>query len=124
MATAANDSRLVGLERLLRARPERPEELPLWRSQVREALAEIRSVVANAGLEAPGPMSARGSVVLRERSVLLGRVSRGRSLARGDPDLDRLTLELRRLVADIRHHVQRVHDLAYDEVEQELGGSE
>jgi len=31
---------------------------------------------------------------------------------------------LKRLLADIDHHVQRQHDLAYDEVEQEIGGSE
>ena len=31
---------------------------------------------------------------------------------------------LKRLLVDIDHHVQRQHDLAYDEVEQEIGGSE
>jgi len=31
---------------------------------------------------------------------------------------------LKRLLVDISHHVQRLHDLAYDEVELELGGSE
>ena len=33
-------------------------------------------------------------------------------------------LELKRLVLDIQRHVQRLNDLAYDEVELELGGSE
>ena len=32
--------------------------------------------------------------------------------------------ELKRLLVDIAHHVQRVNDLAYDDVELELGGSE
>ena len=32
--------------------------------------------------------------------------------------------EVARLVVDISHHVQRVNDLAYDEVELELGGSD
>ena len=32
-------------------------------------------------------------------------------------------MELNRLV-DIEHHVQRLHDLAYDDVELEIGGSE
>ena len=32
--------------------------------------------------------------------------------------------ELKRLLTDISHHFQRLHDLAYDEVELELGGSE
>ncbi len=32
--------------------------------------------------------------------------------------------ELARLVVDVRHHLQRLHDLAYDEVALELGGSD
>ena len=40
------------------------------------------------------------------------------------PDVERRVRELKRLLADIAHHVQRLHDLAYDEVELELGGSE
>jgi hypothetical protein len=38
--------------------------------------------------------------------------------------VDRVREELRRLVADIARHVQRINDLVYDEVELELGGSE
>ena len=32
--------------------------------------------------------------------------------------------ELRRLAADIAHHEQRLHDLVFDDIELELGGSE
>jgi hypothetical protein len=32
--------------------------------------------------------------------------------------------QLSRLLVDIDHHAQRVHDLAYDDVELEIGGSE
>lgn len=32
--------------------------------------------------------------------------------------------EVRRLVADLEHHRQRVNDLVYDDVEGEIGGSE
>jgi hypothetical protein len=31
---------------------------------------------------------------------------------------------VQRLLVDVGHHAQRLHDLAYDEVELELGGSE
>jgi hypothetical protein len=41
-----------------------------------------------------------------------------------NPDVEAVRVELKRLVADIAHHCQRLHDLAYDEVELELGGSE
>jgi len=40
------------------------------------------------------------------------------------PDVDDLAARLHRLLVDIAHHHQRVHDLAYDDVELEIGGSE
>ena len=40
------------------------------------------------------------------------------------PDVEATRLELKRLLVDIQRHVQRLNDLAYDEVELELGGSE
>ena len=40
------------------------------------------------------------------------------------PDVDGVRDELHRLLVDVTHHVQRLNDLAYDEVELELGGSE
>jgi hypothetical protein len=33
-------------------------------------------------------------------------------------------VESKRLLVDIGRHVQRLHDIAYDDVEIELGGSE
>ena len=32
--------------------------------------------------------------------------------------------EVQRLLTDLEHHVQRLHDLVYDSVSLELGGSE
>ena len=39
-------------------------------------------------------------------------------------DVDQVRSDMKRLLTDISHHFQRLHDLAYDEVELELGGSE
>jgi hypothetical protein len=39
-------------------------------------------------------------------------------------DVDVLAAQLSRLLVDIDHHAQRLHDLAYDDVELEIGGSE
>ena len=39
-------------------------------------------------------------------------------------DVDDLADRLSRLLVDIAHHHQRVHDLAWDDVELEIGGSE
>ena len=41
-----------------------------------------------------------------------------------DPDLYGVLAALHRLLLDVARHVQHRHDLAYDEVELELGGSE
>lgn len=38
--------------------------------------------------------------------------------------MDLVHADLQRLLVDLGHHVQRLNDLAYDEVELELGGSE
>jgi len=37
---------------------------------------------------------------------------------------ERFGVELKRLVLDIAHHLQRVNDLVYDDVELELGGED
>ena len=68
--------------------------------------------------------------MLRGRTTLLLRlrVMGGQVLERPDPDdpddTEALRADLRRLVDDVRRHAQRLNDLAYDQVELELGGSE
>jgi hypothetical protein len=44
----------------------------------------------------------------------------------GSPKLDveSILQEARRLLSDLEHYVQRLHDLVYDSVSLELGGSE
>jgi len=39
-------------------------------------------------------------------------------------DAESILQETRRLLTDLEHHVQRLHDLVYDSVSLELGGSE
>jgi hypothetical protein len=60
----------------------------------------------------------RQRVELRRRLALLGpRVLEA-------PDVDGVRAELQRLLADLEHHRQHLHDLVYDSVSVELGGSE
>ena len=40
------------------------------------------------------------------------------------PEVDQVRVDLKRLLTDITHYLQKLHDLAYDAVEIELGGSE
>ncbi len=96
-----------------------------WRWTVRQRMAGVRDVLAGeAGDPEDGWLAARGGRAFRERNVLLGRMSELGPQVLESPDVERIRSELRRLVADIGRHVQRLNDLVYDDVELELGGSE
>ena len=60
----------------------------------------------------------------RERAALLSRLAAYGPKVLEHPDVDEVRVGLKRLLGDIDHYVQRQHDLAYDEVELEIGGSE
>jgi hypothetical protein len=87
-------------------------------SGVRELLEHDAFLPENGGL-AP-----RHCAALRERATLLRRLSALGPLVLESPDVDAVRLELMRLLGDVRHHLQRRRDLAWDDVQQELGGSE
>ena len=96
-----------------------------WRWTVRQRMAAVRDVlVGEAGDPEDGWLAARGGRAFRERNVLLGRMSTLGPQVLESPDVERVRSELRRLVADIARHIQRLNDLVYDDVELELGGSE
>ena len=98
---------------------------PEWRWNVRRRLSAVKDALADPQTRmADAWLSAREGTSNRHRTQLQARVS---TLAAGV--LDRLDVELivgelRRLQTDLEHHVQRVHDLVYDSVSLELGGSE
>jgi hypothetical protein len=96
-----------------------------WRWTVRQRMAAVRDVLSG---EVAGPedgwLAARGGRAFRERNTLLGRISALGPQVLENPDVERVRSELKRLVADIARHMQRLNDLVYDDVEIELGGSE
>ncbi len=96
-----------------------------WRWTVRQRMAAVRDVlVGEAGDPEDGWLAARGGRAFRERNALLGRMSDLGPQVLESPDVEQIRSELRRLVADIARHLQRLNDLVYDDVELELGGSE
>lgn len=110
----------------LTALPEAPTgPAASWRWQVRRLLGELRDALGSEGDPATdGWLVARSGAILRERDLLLERLGRLGPVVLESPDVAGVCQELRRLATDIGHYCQRLHDLAYDEVELELGGSE
>lgn len=96
-----------------------------WRWQVRRTLAEVRDLIsAESPADYDGWLAARGASMLRERNALLERLAELGPRVLREPTLDAVRADVRRLLVDVEHHLQRRRDLAWDEVELELGGSE
>jgi hypothetical protein len=111
------------LEDLLRAHDE--ADVGAWRWNVRRELVPVRErLVRERSHRSDAWLSARASQALRERDTLLARLNELSSQVLVAPDVDSVVVQLTRLLVDIDHHAQRVHDLAYDAVELEIGGSE
>lgn len=96
-----------------------------WRWTVRQQLKRVRAVLM---LESEHPddawLSARRGTALRERRALLARIGELEPEVLQCPDLEDVRNRGLRLLTDINHHLQRLRDLAYDDVALELGGSE
>jgi hypothetical protein len=121
----ATSTALLSLQQALDAPHDSTATLGQWRWTVRQRMVGVRDALIDE-IEHPvdGWLVARGGAAIRERNTLLARLT-----AMGQPvlestEVDKVRTELKRLLADIGHHFQRLHDLAYDEVELELGGSE
>jgi len=115
---------LHGLEQAIV--PPRPG-VPLgnWRWAVRQRLAAVRDALVEENPSASdGWLAARGGRAFRERGALIARLSALADTALTASDPEALRQDLRRLIGDIGRHVQRLHDLAYDDVEMELGGED
>jgi hypothetical protein len=96
-----------------------------WRWTVRRHMGPVRDAIEREHLDgADGWLSARHGRSARERAALLGRLAAYGPLVLEHPDPAEVRDGLKRLLGDIEHYVQRQHDLAYDEVELEIGGSE
>lgn len=96
-----------------------------WRWTVRQRMASVREDLARErGHARDGWAVAREYSVLRERNALIGRLTQLGPKVLEATDVEPIRIELKRLIADLVHHQQRLRDLVYDEVEIEFGGSE
>lgn len=122
--TNTMQSALRGLNEALDG-PRLPGALAPWRHAVDEQLGSLFDCLTREGPVAnEGWLADRSLTLRRERNALLGRIS-GLSARLGHtPESDLIRMELKRFLVDCNHHVQKLHDLAYDDVEFEVGGSE
>ena len=121
IATAAA---LAALVRALDA-PVTTADEGVWRWTVRRHMVPVRDALEREHLDPDdGWLSARHGKSARERAALLRRLAAYGPKVLEDEDVDAVRDGLTRLLVDIDHYVQRLHDLAYDEVEAEIGGSE
>jgi hypothetical protein len=96
-----------------------------WRWRARGMLSELRDLLTSESpVSTDGWLAARGAGMIRERNTLLARVAALGPQLLTDAALDDLRDRMGRLLVDVEHHLQRRRDLAWDEVELELGGSE
>ncbi len=101
------------------------DNVEAWRWSVRRQLVPVRDRLAHEPpLRREAWLSARAARSLRERDALLARLNGLASQVLVAHDIEPVRAELSRLLADIDRHAQRMSDLAYDEVELEIGGSE
>lgn len=125
IASTGMTAALRGLEQALEVPRRDGVALGNWRWTVRQRMGAVRdALLSEVGGSDDGWLAARGGSAFRERNTLLGRLGDLGPQVLECADVEVVREELRRLLADIARHVQRVHDIAYDEVEIELGGSE
>jgi len=96
-----------------------------WRWLVRQRLSAVRQALSDEDYEPwDAWLAARTGAADRQRRQLLARISSVGAGVLDRLEADRVVSEVRRLINDIEHYRQRVHDLVYDSVAMEIGGSE
>lgn len=96
-----------------------------WRRLAQQRLRDLRTALtAEDDPTEDAWLAARSGVLRHERDMLVARIGDLLGAVLGSPQVEALRADLRRYLTDVTHHVQRRHDLAYDAVELELGGSE
>lgn len=125
VVTPALSSALRSLDAALEVPRSDGIALGNWRWVVRQRITLVRDALIGESTDPDdGWLAARGGTAFRERNQLLGRLGALGPSVLETADVERVRDDVKRLLVDISHHVQRLHDIAYDDVEMELGGSE
>jgi len=125
MTTPGLPAALQALDQSLDAPRKAGIPLGNWRWVVRQRMGSVRDeLLGERAGSKDGWLAARGGAAFRERNALLSRLTELAAQVLEAPDVEATRMELKRLVVDVNRHLQRLNDIAYDEVEMEIGGSE
>jgi hypothetical protein len=113
---------ITGLEQSLMASPGWPQS---WRLCVRQRLLALADALGEdaAGGDDSG-LPARAESLRRESKRLLAQLSLLVPEVAEARDLEAVRRKVLRFAHDVDHHNQRLHDLLYDAMGMEVGGSE
>ena len=95
-----------------------------WRWRARQQLSKVRELLSQVPNPSAPEVAARSLATYLQRQNLMARIGALGPRITSSVEVDTVAEDVRRLVSDLVHHVQRVNDLAWDAVELELGGSE
>ncbi len=119
---------MTGLERAilgLAQALDSPRRHHMWRWLVRHRMAAVKdALTAERDATQDAWLAAREAGLERERQALVARLTTLGPQILDAADVEPARAELKRLVADLERHRQRLNDLVYDTMALDLGGSE
>ena len=116
------DNAVESLEQALHSPPRFHRS---WSYIVRLRAAQVAdALTAESPVAVDSWLAARVGHLDRERNRLLTRLTVLAAMLDECPDIESVRESFTRLVLDVRHHHQRLNDLAYDALALDVGGSE
>ena len=95
-----------------------------WGWQLRSHLRSLRVAMVTEPSVSEGWLAARCAQAQRERHALIARIAQLSPIVLAGDAVEDVRETVEKLLHDVERHRQRVHDLIYDAVSLELGGSE
>lgn len=115
------DHAILGLDQAL----DRPRRHQMWRWLVRHRISAVLDALSAESTHGHDAwLASRQSGLQRERDALLRKLDHLATQVLEAVDVEPVRSELKRAVAELGRHRQRLNDLLYDTVALELGGSE
>lgn len=109
----------------LRQSVDAPRRHHMWRWLVRNRISTVKEALRSDRTHGSDAwLAAREMSLQRERTELLRQLTQVGPLVLHQHDIELVHDELGQLVTRLERYRQRVHDLVYDAVSLELGGSE